>query len=355
MFDELVHKPVRRKVVYSRMLEELQQAIRSGQLPPKSRILSEPELCERYGISRVSVRTALAKLEKEGLIVKKNGLGSFVCDPADPAFSPPRELYDIAINLTQTDFNISWYHTKIYLAAANAVARHPVKLSLVNRISAELITPDHWKGVFALSLDQNPDLETIAGRGIEVILFNRISRHPDIASVYVDYFEESRRAVQHLQEKGFRKIALVTPVDTTSCSNERVNGYLKALNRSFPDPELFCRLVQNRPDAEYTAAMIEYLKTHRPDAVYIPFGAHFLPFAAAARRLGIRIPEDMSVVSFDDIGEMRNFCGFPFGYVKMPLAQMTEDAIQYLADRIADKKHVPVLKRCYSATLEFAD
>ena len=53
MFDELVHKPVRRKVVYSRMLEELQQAIRSGQLPPKSRILSEPELCERYGISRV--------------------------------------------------------------------------------------------------------------------------------------------------------------------------------------------------------------------------------------------------------------------------------------------------------------
>ena len=161
--------------------------------------------------------------------------------------------------------------------------------------------------------------------------------------------------MQHLQEKGFRKIALVTPVDTTSCSNERVNGYLKALNRSFPDPELFCRLVQNRPDAEYTAAMIEYLKTHRPDAVYIPFGAHFLPFAAAARRLGIRIPEDMSVVSFDDIGEMRNFCGFPFGYVKMPLAQMTEDAIQYLADRIADKKHVPVLKRCYSATLEFAD
>lgn len=355
MFEELVHKPVRREAVYSRMLEEIRQAIRSGELPPKSRILSEPELCERYGISRVSVRTALAKLEKEGVIVKKNGLGSFVCDPADPAFSPPRELHDIAINLTQTDFNISWYHTKIYLAAANAVARYPMKLSLVNRISADLITPDHWKGVFALSLDQNPDLETIAGRGIEVILFNRVSTHPDIASVYVDYFDESFRAVQHLLENGFRKVALMTPVDEGSCSNARVNGYLKAMNRSFPDPELFCSMVQNRPDAEYTAVMVEYLKTHRPEAVYIPFGAHFLPFAAAARRLGIRIPEDMSVISFDDIGEMRNFCGFPFWYVKMPLAQMTEDAIRYLADRIADKKHVPVLKRCYPAALEFAE
>ena len=53
MLDELVHKPVRKKAVYSRMLEEIQQAIRSGQLPPKSRILSEPELCARYEISRV--------------------------------------------------------------------------------------------------------------------------------------------------------------------------------------------------------------------------------------------------------------------------------------------------------------
>lgn len=355
MLDELVHKPVRKEAVYSRMLEEIQQAIRSGQLPPKSRILSEPELCERYGISRVSVRTALAKLEKEGMIVKKNGLGSFVCDPTDPAFSPPRELHDIAINLTRNYFNISWYHSKIYLAAANAVSRHSMKLSLVDQISAAFLTPDHWKGVFALNQDQNPELETIASRGIEVILFNRISHHPDIASVYVDYFEESRRAVCHLLNKGFRKIALMAPVDDGSCSNARINGYLKALNRNSPDPELLCRLEQNRPDAEYTTAMIEYLKKHRPDAVYIPFGALFLPFAAAAHRLGIRIPEDMSVVSFDDIGEMRNFCGFPFGYVKMPLAQMTEDAIQYLADRIADKKHVPVLKRCYSATLEFAD
>ena len=74
MFDELAHKPVRRQVVYSRMLEELQQAIRSGQLPPRSRILSEPELCERYGISRESERTAHAKLEKEGLIVTVSGL-----------------------------------------------------------------------------------------------------------------------------------------------------------------------------------------------------------------------------------------------------------------------------------------
>lgn len=355
MLDELVHKPVRKKAVYDRMLNEIRQAIRSGQLPPRSRILSEPELCERYCISRVSVRTALAKLEKDGLIVKKNGLGSFVCDPADPAFSPAQELNDVAINLTEMNFNVSWYYTKIYQAAAATAPQCRVKLSLVSEISAALLKPNHWKGLLALNTDENAELEAIARQGIEVILFNRISHHPDLASVYVDYYEESLRAVRSLRERGCRKIALITPNDGTSSSVARIGGYLKAVDRSFPEPELFCSLVQERPDAEYTAVITEYLKSHRPDAVYIPFGAHFLPFAAAAHQLNIRIPEDMAVISFDDIGEMRNFCGFPFGYVKMPLAQMAEDAIRYLSEKIIRRNAVPVLKRRYPATLEFSN
>ncbi len=63
----------------------------------------------------------------------------------------------------------------------------------------------------------------------------------------------------------------------------------------------------------------------------------------------------MAVISFDDIGEMRNFCGFPFGYVKMPLAQMAEDAIRYLSEKIIRRNAVPVLKRRYPATLEFSN
>ena len=298
---------------------------------------------------------ALAKLEKDGLIVKKNGLGSFVCDPADPAFSPAQELNDVAINLTEMNFNVSWYYTKIYQAAAATAPQCRVKLSLVSEISAALLKPNHWKGLLALNTDENAELEAIARQGIEVILFNRISHHPDLASVYVDYYEESLRAVRSLRERGCRKIALITPNDGTSSSVARIGGYLKAVDRSFPEPELFCSLVQDRPDAEYTAVITEYLKSHRPDAVYIPFGAHFLPFAAAAHQLNIRIPEDMAVISFDDIGEMRNFCGFPFGYVKMPLAQMAEDAIRYLSEKIIRRNAVPVLKRRYPATLEFSN
>ena len=184
------------------------------------------------------MRTALAKLEKDGLIVKKNGLGSFVCDPADPAFSPAQELNDVAINLTEMNFNVSWYYTKIYQAAAATAPQCRVKLSLVSEISAALLKPNHWKGLLALNTDENAELEAIARQGIEVILFNRISHHPDLASVYVDYYEESLRAVRSLRERGCRKIALITPNDGTSSSVARIGGYLKAVDRSFPEPEL---------------------------------------------------------------------------------------------------------------------
>lgn len=353
MIDELIRKPVRKNLVYGKMLTEIRQGILSGKLPPKSRILSEPELCERYGISRVSVRTALAKLEKDGLIVKKNGRGSFVCDSSDPAFSPQREICDIAVNLTNVNLNVSWYYTRIYKAAAAMAPHCNAKLSIVDRISAEVISPALWQGLIAISTDCNRELEKIAESGVRVVLFNRISPHPGIASVYVDYHEESYRAVRTLLERGHKQIALIIPDDGHTSTVTRVSGYLKAVNRSFPDPELFCPLEAERPEKE-CAKILAYLKEHRPDAVYIPFGAHFLPFITAVNQLKIRIPEDMEVLTFDDVSDMRSFCGFPFGYVKMPLADMAGDAVKYLSGSVGQDS-VPVLRKRYPASIEYTD
>ena len=350
---ELIRRPAQKNMVYDKMLTDIRQAVISGELPPKSRILSEPELCEHYGISRVSIRTALAKLEKDGIIIKKSGLGSFVCDPDDPAFSPQPEICDIAVNLTDTNLGISWYYTKIHKAAAAVAPRCGVKLSLVDEISAKTITPGLWQGLLAVNTDYDSELEAIAERGVQVAMFNRISHNPNIASFYVDYYEESCRAVRRLIDRGHRNIAIIAPEDGGTSTVARVGGYLKALDRSFPDPELFCPLIQNRPDKE-PAVIFEYLKNHHPDAIYIPYGAHFLPFVATVSKLKIRIPEDMEVISFDDIGDMRKFCGFPFSYIKMPLAEMARDAIKYLSDKIARKDSVPVLQRKYTATIELS-
>lgn len=58
----------------------LKDAISSGNLSPGSKIPGELKLAEEHQISRVTVRRALDALEKEGLIIRKRGVGTLVCE-----------------------------------------------------------------------------------------------------------------------------------------------------------------------------------------------------------------------------------------------------------------------------------
>jgi GntR family transcriptional regulator len=63
---------------YFQLAELLEHEIAAGRLEPGSRLPSEPELCERYSLSRTTVRQALARLEQRGLIDRLKGQGTFV-------------------------------------------------------------------------------------------------------------------------------------------------------------------------------------------------------------------------------------------------------------------------------------
>jgi GntR family transcriptional regulator len=58
----------------------LRERIVSGTLEPHEQLPSEHELCKRFDVSRVTVRRALQTLESDGLIYRRQGLGSFVKD-----------------------------------------------------------------------------------------------------------------------------------------------------------------------------------------------------------------------------------------------------------------------------------
>lgn len=64
--------------LYLQLKNKIKKEIRSGILKPGDRILSEAQLQKEYGMSRVTVRNAMAELEVEGYIIKVQGKGSFV-------------------------------------------------------------------------------------------------------------------------------------------------------------------------------------------------------------------------------------------------------------------------------------
>jgi len=67
--------------LYSRIRDELRAHIFAGQCRPHDKMPSENELMTRYGVSRITVRQALSELEKEGLLFKVAGKGSYVSKP----------------------------------------------------------------------------------------------------------------------------------------------------------------------------------------------------------------------------------------------------------------------------------
>lgn len=68
-------------VLYVHVKEELRAAIMSGKLKPFDRLPSESALTDRFSVSRITVRQALNDLQKEGMIFKVQGKGSFVSKP----------------------------------------------------------------------------------------------------------------------------------------------------------------------------------------------------------------------------------------------------------------------------------
>jgi GntR family transcriptional regulator len=69
---------------YYQLRQILERAVTSGSLPVGARLPSEPALCESYNVSRTVVRQALSDLERQGLLTREKGKGTFVAAPKQP-------------------------------------------------------------------------------------------------------------------------------------------------------------------------------------------------------------------------------------------------------------------------------
>jgi DNA-binding GntR family transcriptional regulator len=64
---------------YQAVLMDLQNKIISGLWPENAMIPTEIELCDQFGVSRITVRRALDELVQSGLVRRSRGKGTFVC------------------------------------------------------------------------------------------------------------------------------------------------------------------------------------------------------------------------------------------------------------------------------------
>lgn len=85
--------------IYEQLCEYFRHLIQSGELKAGDRLITEGEICELLVISRTTVRQAMDRLVKEGLIVRQRGRGSFVAD--SKLQRPINYLYNFTENMKE--------------------------------------------------------------------------------------------------------------------------------------------------------------------------------------------------------------------------------------------------------------
>jgi LacI family transcriptional regulator len=226
------------------------------------------------------------------------------------------------------------------ISGASAVA-----LAAKSRIAVTPVSEDadveHWLKSLAASRTDGvilvltelsaPHRNRLAALQVPVVIVDPVGQpDPQVLTIGATNWAGGLAATEHLLQLGHRRIATITGNPAVPCSQARLDGYRAALERAEIDydPELV-----KTGDFHYDSALaaaLELLRLpDRPSAIFAASDVQAMGVYEAARRNGLRLPEDLSVVGFDDI-PMAQWVSPPLTTLHQPLAEMATMATKTL-------------------------
>jgi len=201
-------------------------------------------------------------------------------------------------------------------------------------------------GVLIISLSpRNEDIPFLESADVPIVLVD--ANHPSLTSlnrVIVDDVEGGEKATQHLIDLGHRKIGYISdplenPFNFTS-SKFRYQGYRQALeNAGIPFKAEYHRQGEHgHYEAEHLAAELLTLPD-RPTAIFAASDTQAMGVLEAARNAGLSVPEDLSVIGYDDI-EVAEYLGLTT--IRQLLFESGQRGVELLLERLDTPDGEPV-------------
>ena len=294
---------------YQRIAEWLQQKIADGTYGPGDKLPSEQELREQFDVSRQTVRSALAVLEEEGLIYGRQGSGSFVRDPAEEEAGKSRR---IAVVTTYVD---NYIFPKIIQGIEQVLseADFQVQISFTNNqvqreteILESLLEQD-LRGLIVEAVKSalpNPNLplyKRLLEKGVQVLFLNSGYPQLDCPKAALNDREAGRLAARYLLEMGHREIGGLLKSDDGQ-GLLRYEGFLSELKAAGIKMDDNRFVWYDTGDSGHFDWMEQRILNRFAglSAVLCYNDAAAVELIELLGRNGIRVPEDLSVISIDD-------------------------------------------------------
>lgn len=329
-----------RKTIFHSLLGELEQRI--GRLPAGTILPAEQTLADEYGVSKPTLRRALAELAEHGLIAKENGIGSVVIGARS---AMRRELIFLCNNL-------NFYSTTLSTFAAR-VRQENYFLSIVP-LDGDAFTQEQIIRTaieqspygIAVSADQThndlPIYRELASGPIPTVFLCRLPGGVESGSLaIIDNRREFCRIVQHLYREGCRRFAFFTDIPpSVEVVQERFAGFLDGMRRCRLKPQETLLCLHPEQQQEF---LLRFTGPGAPDAVCCHNDRSALELMKLLRIKGIDY-SNIRFTGYDNLSLLR-FLPQKLLTAELPLAELGKAAAEILLRQIENRSFKPVCKR----------
>lgn len=328
---------------YIQLKNTLLQRMREGQSKPGDKLLTERELMKEFGLSSATVSHAMREMAGEGFIVRKVGGGTFVtgASPAQGGSKLNSEITllinDFPKTILQEYDRLNWFIMSEIRRGVTNTFNGKTKTLSEFEFFKELELPENRKAIVI-----NPSVSEIRKlnekKNIDYIFINQDNVcDSEYNCVNWEQMHGVYEAMTYLIRKlGHKHIAIISR--GTESHKDRYAAYRLSLEiYDIPFREDFVVNADGGTENDGYKAMKKLLELEiRPTAVFVVTDIKAVGAVKAIRDSGLRMPEDISVIGFDDIPGIEELC--PLTTVKAPYYEMGEMAVKLLYAKISEKK-----------------
>ncbi|HUV38598.1 MAG TPA: GntR family transcriptional regulator [Planctomycetota bacterium] len=351
----------RGKIGYREIADYYEHLIRTGKLPAGELLPSEDALAGKHGVTRTTLRRAFAVLVNRGLVVKRQGRGSYVASAevvaerarghvviavwrapvADDEFALERKRrrhghYEFTQGVVDA---LSEYGRPFRICYFDASARS------VEKVAAK-IREEKDVGILGFDVEYPESMDGLLSLGLPLVCVDSLSFGRSVDVVQADNRGGMAEATLHLLRTTPGPLTFVgsrASFERGGPHQERLEGFREAhrkLGRELSDDYVFFDWIHPGAGQEAARKMLEL--DPRPTGVVCSDDDFACGVFAGLRSAGVAVPGEVSLVGFGNAVPSRaNFPGL--STVSMDIAAMGGRAVELLEDRIKNPGDGPAV------------
>lgn len=298
--------------MYQYIVNDIKAKIASGELKPGDPLPTQIELSKIYNTSEITSRRALSELVKSGNIYRIRGKGSFVKEKEsqEGIKSSIKTVYFVHTQNPVERFNFRFW-SEMLEGIKEVCEENGVDFYLWDSGDKNLL-PDDPNAAFILNTAPDFNLKVLEAwrdDGRRIVTVHFYYPYLNLPYVIVDNLTGGYLATQHLLSLGHKRIGIILTgkslIDLNQEFSLRLQGYRLALQQHrIPfDSELVCVMDGGNESVEmgYEGFKQLFRSENPPTAVFATSDYKAIGALNAARELGLSVPEDVSLIGYDDL------------------------------------------------------